>query len=74
VVRNNRQFIRELKDLGFELLPDRGDGDHQMWRHPEAKDVTIQIDGKDRDDVHHYNEKQLRDAKRKLSEKGIRGA
>lgn len=73
MVRSNRQFIRELKDLGFELLPDRGEGDHQMWRHRGAKDITIQIDGKPSDDVHHYNEKQLKEAKRKLQERTERG-
>jgi hypothetical protein len=42
-----------------------------LWRHREGNDVTIQIDGKANDDVHYYNEKQLKEIKRKLIDRDV---
>lgn len=69
MVRKVREFKRELVALGFIKLPKRGKGDHEMWRHPVAR-ITIEIDGQDSDDIHHYNENQLRIAKSKLDGEG----
>lgn len=66
MVRKNRDLI---EDLGFELLPRRGKGSHRQWRHPKTG-VTIRIAGKNGDDVHHYNEAQLEEAKKTLEELG----
>lgn len=65
MVRSIRAFKQELQALGFHKLPKRGKGDHEIWHHAEAN-VSISLDGKGSDDVHQYNEKQLREAKAKL--------
>lgn len=48
------QIVRE----GFVLLPKRGKGSHQRWRHP-LLNKTLTISGKDGDYVPPYLEKQL---------------
>ena len=67
MVRKVREFKKELIQLGFAKLPKRGKGSHERWRHPAG--ITIQISGHDSDDVHYYNEDQLREAKRMLADR-----
>lgn len=54
--------IRELKTQiareGFVLLPKRGKGSHERWKHPMLEE-TMTIPGKNGSDVPRYLEKQL---------------
>ena len=35
------EFIVRLREEGFLLLQKRGKGDHQVWRHPDGRQVTV---------------------------------
>jgi len=65
MVRKIRELKRELKELGFRPLKKRGKGDHEVWWHEEAN-ITLPVDGRDSDDVHDYQERQLKKAKEKI--------
>ncbi|MGH2551418.1 MAG: type II toxin-antitoxin system HicA family toxin [Thermomicrobiales bacterium] len=65
MVRKIRELKRELQDLGFQPLKKRGKGDHEVWWH-EGANITIPVDGKGSDDVHEYQERQIKEAKEKI--------
>lgn len=64
--------IRELKTLllkaGFVLEPDRGKGSHTVWSHPLLPN-SLTLSGKDGDDAHRYQERDVRNALRDLKER-----
>ena len=60
VPRKIRQLVSDLERAGFELVPG-GKGSHRKFRHPQIAGSVI-LSGKDGDDAHHYQEKQVRQA------------
>jgi predicted RNA binding protein YcfA (HicA-like mRNA interferase family) len=65
VPRKIRQLITELERAGFEMVPG-GKGSHRKLRHARFPGAVI-LSGKDGDDVHHYQEKQIRNAIREAN-------
>jgi len=65
VPRKIRQLIAELERAGFGQVPG-GKGSHRKFRHPRIPGALI-LSGKDGDDAHHYQEKQVRNAIREAS-------
>ena len=63
--RKIRQLIADLESAGFALLPG-GKGSHRKFRHPKFSGSVI-LSGKDGDDAHFYQEKQVRNALREVS-------
>jgi hypothetical protein len=63
--RNVRQIKADLRALGFH---NRGDDcSHTNWIHPLLPNTRITIAGNDGDDCRHYNESDLRKARRELA-------
>ena len=58
--RKVRQLIADLEAAGFARVAG-GKGSHRKFRHPRFAGTLI-LSGKDRDDAHHYQEKQTRQA------------
>lgn len=56
---NRRPYKR-----GFEQMAG-GKGSHRKFRHPRLSGAVI-LSGKEGDDAHHYQEKQVRNAIREL--------
>jgi predicted RNA binding protein YcfA (HicA-like mRNA interferase family) len=63
--RKIRQLISDLEQAGFALTPG-GKGSHRKFRHPRFSGSVI-LSGKDGDDAHHYQEKQVRNAMREVT-------
>jgi predicted RNA binding protein YcfA (HicA-like mRNA interferase family) len=57
VPRKVRQFKKELRDLGFDWRP--GKGQHQVWNHPLIPSPIVIAD-KDGADTPEYLERQLK--------------
>jgi predicted RNA binding protein YcfA (HicA-like mRNA interferase family) len=64
--RKIRQLIADLEGAGFGQVPG-GKGSHRKFRHPRFSGAVI-LSGKDGDDAHHYQEKQVRNAIREAIE------
>jgi predicted RNA binding protein YcfA (HicA-like mRNA interferase family) len=62
--RKIRQLISDLEAAGFAKVPG-GKGSHRKFRHPKVGGAVI-LSGKDGDDAHHYQEKQVRNAIREV--------
>lgn len=62
--RKIRQLIADLEAAGFGVAPG-GKGSHRKFRHPRFAGAVI---GKDGDDAHHYQEKQVRNAIRETTQ------
>jgi predicted RNA binding protein YcfA (HicA-like mRNA interferase family) len=60
--RKIRDLIRDLRRAGFELLKDRGKGDHQIWQHPDHENARVGLDGKPGSDAKPYQEDDLKKA------------
>ena len=58
--RKIRQLIADLEQAGFAPAPG-GKGSHRKFRHPRFPGAVI-LSGKEGDDAHHYQEKQVRQA------------
>ena len=63
--RKIRQLVADLQRAGFVQVPGRK-GSHREFRHPELAGAVI-LSGKDGDDAHHYQERQVRNAIRESS-------
>jgi predicted RNA binding protein YcfA (HicA-like mRNA interferase family) len=63
--RKFRQLVSDLEGAGFKLAAG-GKGSHRKFRHERFPGSVI-ISGKDGDDAHHYQEKQVRNAIREAS-------
>ncbi|MFN0078997.1 MAG: type II toxin-antitoxin system HicA family toxin [Prosthecobacter sp.] len=57
--RKIRELIRDLEQSGFYLVKGQGKGDHRKFKHPRVARFAI-IDGRDGEDAHHYQEKQIK--------------
>jgi predicted RNA binding protein YcfA (HicA-like mRNA interferase family) len=51
---------------GWLCLSAGGKGSHRKFRHPKYSGAVI-LSGKDGDDAHHYQEKQIRNAIREVT-------
>jgi len=58
--RKIRQLVTELETAGFVRV-EGGKGSHRKYRHVRYAGAVI-LSGKDGDDAHHYQEKQVRNA------------
>ena len=63
--RKIRQLIADLEAAGFGAAGG-GKGSHRKFRHPRFSGAVI-LSGKDGDDAHHYQEKQVRNAIRETT-------
>lgn len=63
--RKIRQLISDLEHAGF-VLSDGGKGSHRKFRHPKFVGAVI-LSGREGDDAHHYQEKQVRNAIREVT-------
>jgi predicted RNA binding protein YcfA (HicA-like mRNA interferase family) len=61
--RKIRQLIADLENAGF-VVAAGGKGSHRKFRHPKFLGSVI-LSGKDGDDAHPYQEKQVRNAVRR---------
>jgi len=61
--------VGELKKMllqsGFELIPKRGKGSHTVWKHPQFRG-SITLSGKDSKHAQAYQEKDVKQAIRKI--------
>lgn len=64
VPRKIRQLVADLEQAGFGLVPG-GKGSHRKFRHPKFPGFVL-ISGHSGDDAQHYQEKQLRNALRRI--------
>jgi predicted RNA binding protein YcfA (HicA-like mRNA interferase family) len=63
--RKIRQLVADLEAAGF-MNVSGGKGSHRKLRHPKYAGSVI-LSGRDGDDAHHYQEKQVRNAIRETS-------
>lgn len=63
--RKFRQLVSDLERAGFIPAPG-GKGSHRKFRHQRFPGAVI-LSGKDGDDAHHYQEKQIRNAIREVN-------
>lgn len=64
--RKLRQWRANLQRVGFYL--DHQTGSHQIWKHPLIPGISVNLVGKDSADAKPYQERELREALRKLQE------
>jgi predicted RNA binding protein YcfA (HicA-like mRNA interferase family) len=65
VPRKIRQLVLELEAAGFTQVPG-GKGSHRKFRHSRFAGSVI-LSGRDGDDAHYYQEKQIRNAVREAN-------
>jgi predicted RNA binding protein YcfA (HicA-like mRNA interferase family) len=61
-----RQVVSDLEAAGFIQVPG-GKGSHRKFRHARFPGFVL-ISGHDADDAQHYQEKQLRNALRRIQQ------
>jgi hypothetical protein len=64
--RKLRALRGDLRRAGFS--PDRQTGSHQVWKHPLLPGISANLAGKDGDDAKPYQEREVREALRRLDE------
>jgi predicted RNA binding protein YcfA (HicA-like mRNA interferase family) len=64
VPRKIRQLVADLQQAGFARMPG-GKGSHRKFMHSKFPGFVL-ISGHDGDDAQHYQEKQVRNAVRKV--------
>lgn len=62
--RKIRQLVSDLEAAGFVRVPG-GKGSHRKFRHGKFPGFVL-ISGSDGDDAQHYQEKQVRNALRRI--------
>lgn len=65
--RKVRDLIRDLLEAGFYEIPGGGKGSHRKFTHPRYAGA-VTVSGRAGDDVHHYQEKQVKRAIEHLQE------
>ena len=60
-----RELKKMLQEAGFELIPKRGKRSHTVWKHSRYKG-SIMLSGKDGKDAQVYQEKDVKQAIRKV--------
>ena len=63
--RKIRELIADLEAAGFAVVPG-GKGSHRKFRHPRFSGSVI-LSGKEGEDAHHYQEKQVGNAIREAT-------
>ncbi len=63
--RKKRDIRHDLRRLGFH--EDQGKGDHTIFRHPLVP-FNIAVDGRDGADAEHYDERNLKRARKALKD------
>jgi predicted RNA binding protein YcfA (HicA-like mRNA interferase family) len=64
--RKLRVLRGDLWRAGFSL--DHQTGSHQVWKHPLLPGISANLAGKDGDDAKPYQEREVREALRRLDE------
>ena len=64
--RKLRQWRTDLQLVGYYL--DHQTGSHQIWKHPLIPGISVNLVGKDSADAKPYQEREIREAMRKLQE------
>ena len=63
--RKIRRLIADLTGAGFAQVPG-GKGSHRKFQHPRYRGAVV-LSGNEGDDAQHYQEKQIRNAIRDVS-------
>jgi predicted RNA binding protein YcfA (HicA-like mRNA interferase family) len=64
--RKIRQLKSDLRKLGFVENSRGGKGSHGKWTHPLLPGLTVVLSGQDGDDAAPYQERDLRNALKRL--------
>lgn len=64
--RKLRQLKVDLRHAGAHIVRQRGS--HTTWQHPAVSGVLIEIAGQDGEDAQSYQERDVRDALRRIAE------
>jgi hypothetical protein len=64
--RKLRELRSDLRRAGFAV--DHQTGSHQVWTHPLVPDVSANLAGSDGADAKPYQERQVREAIRRLDD------
>ena len=59
-----RQLKAALKKSGFSQ--EAGKGSHTVWRHPDISGIAVTLSGKDGNDAHPYQIKDVQEALRRV--------
>lgn len=62
--RKIRQLKGDLRRAGAAIVRQRGS--HGTWQHPAIDGVLVELAGHDGDDAHQYQERDVRDALRRI--------
>jgi predicted RNA binding protein YcfA (HicA-like mRNA interferase family) len=64
--RKVRQLKADLRRAGASIVRQRGS--HTTWQHPAVPGVLVELAGQDGDDARPYQERDIRDALRRIVE------
>ena len=64
--RKIRQLKADLRRAGASVVRQRGS--HATWEHPAIPGVLVELAGHDGDDAQAYQERDVRDALRRIAE------
>jgi predicted RNA binding protein YcfA (HicA-like mRNA interferase family) len=62
--RKLRELKADLRRAGASIVRQRGS--HTTWQHPAIAGVLVELAGHDGDDAHQYQERDVRDALRRI--------
>lgn len=65
--RKVRQLVQDLLRAGFHEIPGGGKGSHRKFTHLRYSGA-VTVSGRPGDDVHHYQEKQVKRAIEQVQE------
>ncbi len=64
--RKLRQLMADLRRAGASVVRQRGS--HATWQHPAIPGVLVELAGQDGDDAQPYQERDVREALRRIAE------
>lgn len=64
--RKIRQLKADLRKAGARSVRERGD--HETWKHDSVPDYYVELAGNDGDDAKPYQEKQVRELRRRIAD------